>query len=100
MKEVKQDKGSFMAGFAKVIGVIVKFFAKEFLWVFGILLIGIPLAFVFVYVIDAYSEDSIKTELYGLTDKIPLILIAYIYSVLGVYFTRMVVSAINTMIKG
>ncbi|WP_417591673.1 hypothetical protein [Owenweeksia hongkongensis] len=100
MKNSKQDESPSKAGVAKAAGVIVKFVAKEFLWVFVILLVGIPLAFVFVYVIEAYSSHGIKAELSGLSDKLPLIFVAYVYSVLGVYFTRMVVSAINTMIKG
>ena len=43
----------------KLIATIKKFFAKEFLWVLFVLLLGLPIGLIITYIIETYGSEKI-----------------------------------------
>ncbi|KJS05769.1 MAG: hypothetical protein VR77_01515 [Flavobacteriales bacterium BRH_c54] len=81
----------------KLIATIKKFFAKEFLWVLFVLLLGLPIGLIITYIIETYSSEKIMEMINKLLNGKPLFIGAYAVSLAGIYFTRTVVGAINLM---
>lgn len=79
----------------KVFAAIKNFFAKEFLWLLFILILAIPIAFITEYIFNNYAPKSadIKQNLNGQS----IFVAAYIVSIAGCYFTRIIVGAIQTL---
>lgn len=75
---------------------MVKFFAKEFLWLLLSLVLALPLAFLWLSGLDIVSTDSDFNQ----SEKIfviELFLLAYVFSFVGIYLIRMVVGAIKIL---
>ncbi|MBL1232860.1 MAG: hypothetical protein COA31_009080 [Flavobacteriales bacterium] len=81
----------------KLIAAIKKFFAKEFLWVLFVLLLGLPIGLIITYIIETYGSEKIMEMINKLLNGKPLFIGAYAVSLAGIYFTRTVVGAINLM---
>lgn len=82
----------------KLLAAVKKFFSKEFLWVLLILLMGLPLALIMTYVLETYASEEVLSALTTLLEDSPLYIGCYVTSLGGIYFTRMVVGAIKTLI--
>ncbi len=82
----------------KLLAAIKKFMAKEFLWVLFAALLAIPIAFIMTYTLETYAKD-IVTYLNEFLKGKPLFIASYVLSIAGIYFTRAVVGAIETMVK-
>lgn len=73
-----------------------KLIAREFLWFMVILVLAIPLAFIFLNALQLVSEGDFFTE----NEKnfvAELYLLAYIFNFVGLYLMRLVVLAIQTL---
>lgn len=81
----------------KLLAAIKKLFAKEFLWVLFVLLLGLPLALIMTYITETYASEKILKMITKLLKDKPLFVAAYAVSLTGIYFTRTVVGAINLM---
>jgi hypothetical protein len=82
----------------KIFEAVKKFMAKEFLWVLFVALLALPIAFVITYVLENYVME-LATLVKNYINGKPLILASYILSIAGIYFTRAIVGAINTLAK-
>lgn len=83
----------------KLLAAIKKLLSKEFLWVLLILLIGLPMALIMTYTIETYGSNETLTVLQTLLEGNPLYIGCYVTCLGGIYFTRIVVGAIKTLIK-
>lgn len=81
----------------KLLAAIKKLFAKEFLWVLVVLLLGLPLALTITYVVETYGSEDIINMIKKILEGKPLFIGAYAVSLAGIYFTRTVVGAIKLM---
>ena len=73
-----------------------KIIAREFLWLMVILMLAVPLAFLFLVALELVSEGDFFTE----TEKGfigELYLLLYLFNVAGLYLMRLVVLAIQTL---
>jgi len=96
------DKATLTKGegkMKKLFASIKKLFAKEFLWMLFILLLGLPLALIASYLTETYASAKILTEIDKLLGEYSLFDGFYLLSLVGIYFTRVVVGAIKTMIN-
>ncbi len=73
---------------------MIKTIAREFLWLLFILIIAVPISFLFVTALDIVAEGRYFTEgeRYFI---IELYLIIYIINVIGLYLTRIMIAAIK-----
>ncbi|MCB0402370.1 MAG: hypothetical protein KDD41_09825 [Flavobacteriales bacterium] len=97
---IAKDKAALAAEegkLKKLLASIKKLFAKEFLWVLVVLLLGIPLALILTYLVNAYANENIMHMITKLLEGKPVFIGAYAVSLAGIYFTRSVVGAINLM---
>lgn len=81
----------------KFLKAVKKVLAKEFLWVLIILLLGIPLAFIMVYLVESFASEETTKVIYKILNGTTLYAGSYMASLAGIYFTRMTVSAIKTL---
>ncbi len=82
----------------KLLAAVKKFMAKEFLWILSAALLAIPIALIMTYILEKYAED-IVTYLNQFLKGKPLFIASYVLSIAGIYFTRAVVGAIETMVN-
>ncbi|CAM1345264.1 hypothetical protein [Tenacibaculum amylolyticum] len=102
-KEAKQDFGKV----EKIAKTIKKAISKEFLWVLFSVIVSIPLAMICSYIIssDAHiiNEQVSKDieEVAGIitTEEHPLFRVIFGITMLGIYFSRMVATAIKTLLE-
>ncbi|MBD78267.1 MAG: hypothetical protein CL840_05040 [Crocinitomicaceae bacterium] len=83
----------------KFLAAVKKLFAKEFLWVLAILLLALPMATIFTYLLQKYAPKPIMDDILGYLKGTSLFIAAYAFSIAGIYFTRTVVGAIETLVK-
>ena len=81
----------------KLLKAIKKVLAKEFLWVLLVLILAIPLAFIFKYILDEYASINTITYVTKILGDIPQFLGCYLLSIAGIYFARMTDGAIKTL---
>lgn len=81
----------------KLLVAIKKLFAKEFLWVLLVLLLGLPLALIITYILETYASEQILEMTTKILKDKPLFMGAYLLSLVGIYFTRTVVGAIHLL---
>ena len=96
------DKAALMKGEGKLkkfFASIKKLFAKEFLWLLFILLLGLPLAIITYYLTETYASTKVWDNIKKITGDNQVFIGFYMLSLIGIYFTRIVVGAIKTMIK-
>ena len=73
--------------------------AREFLWFIGALVLSIPLAFLFLWMLGLTTDTTIYTreeEIFATK----LFLLGYILSFLGIYLTRIVYDCIKLVLTG
>lgn len=73
-----------------------KIIAREFLWLMVILVLAVPLAFIFLSALELVAEGDFFTQ----TEKGflgELFLLLYLFNVAGLYLMRLVVLAIQTL---
>ena len=101
-KAVKQDFGKAQ----KIVKAVKKIASKELLWLLFVLLISIPTALVISYVISS-DAHILNEEVYRdieevseiITHEQPLFRVVFGICVVGLYFSRMVVSAIKNSLE-
>ena len=85
--------------FKKLLKAIKKGVAKEFLWVLAILLLSVPLSLVLKYGYDKLATIEIKNTVTEILEGNSMALASYMVSIAGIYFTRMTMGAIQTVLK-
>jgi len=83
----------------KLLKAIKKLIAKEFLWVLAVLLLSVPLSLLLNQAYNRFATVEIKNAVAELLEGNSIDLATYVVSIAGVYFTRMTVGAIQTVIK-
>ena len=83
----------------KLLAAAKAFFAKEFLWVLLLALLGLLLALIATYVLTAYATPQQQAVADRLLKGKPRFVGAYVLSLVGLYFTRMVVAALRAIAK-
>ena len=99
-KTLMHQKGSLAKDEGKLkkgLKALKKIFAKEFLWVLFILLLGLPLALIATYIVETYASEKISNVIARILGGKPTFIGAYIISLIGIYFTRVVVGALNSL---
>lgn len=81
----------------KLLKLIKKIMAKEFLWVLFILLMSIPLSLILEHLISTYASCDIIEYVYDVLEGDYLLESSYIVSVAGFYFSRTLIGAIKTL---
>jgi len=81
----------------KLLKLIKKIMAKEFLWVLFILLMSIPLSLILEHLITTYASCDIIEYVYDVLEGDYLLESSYIVSVAGFYFSRTLIGAIKTL---
>ncbi len=83
----------------KIIAIVKKTLSKELLWVLVILLISIPATLIMSYLLWSVSIDL--SEVFSIiTDgHYPSFVILYIICAIGIYFSRIVASAIKVQFE-
>lgn len=88
----KEEKG--IAAFLKK---VQKFASKEFLWLIAVVFLSFPVTLLLLFLADIITPGiSATLEADGI-DIIDLALVLYVASALGIYFIRMVVSALKVL---
>lgn len=82
----------------KLFASIQKLFAKEFLWVVFVLILGLPLGLTITYLIQHLASLQIKNAILEIIHHKPLFIACYVFSLVGIYFTRTVIGAIDMMV--
>jgi len=82
----------------KVVASIQKAISKEFLWVVLAVVLSVPLAFIVNYLINVFANEEIKTIIMSETKSKSTFSGSYLLSFAGIYFSRMVVTAIKTQL--
>lgn len=98
----KKEQAAFKESEAKLfkfLKVVKKFISKEFLWVLFIFILALPLALIIVYGIEKYTSKIVQESIIELLDGNPLFIGSYVFSIGGIYFSRMVVGAIKTLVE-
>lgn len=83
----------------KLFASIQKLFAKEFLWVVFVLILGLPLGLTITYLIQQWASPQIQKAILEIVHHKPLFIACYIFSLVGIYFTRTVIGAIEMMVN-
>ncbi|MGB0929163.1 MAG: hypothetical protein ACPGVB_00205 [Chitinophagales bacterium] len=76
-----------------------KVLAREFLWFIGALVLSIPLAFLFLWMLGLTAETTIYTQ----DEEVfatKLFFLGYILSFIGIYLTRIVYASIKLILTG
>ena len=81
----------------KLLKLLKKIMAKEFLWVLFILLMSIPLSLILKHLINTYASCDLIEYVYDVLEGDYLLESSYIVSVAGFYFSRTLIGAINTL---
>ncbi len=98
-----------LSGAAKLVGVIKKTLAKEFLSLLVILILAFPIALLITYVTAYFAKGETNVIFEGLLSdsasnssvdggKYSFIII-YIISAVGLYFVRMILGSIKVLVK-
>jgi len=102
VKSIKEESGKIK----KIFATIKKVISKEFLWGLFVLIVSIPVALIMEYIIsvDAHIlSTKISQEIEEvsgiITTKRPMFRVLYGISVVGIYFSRMVVVAVKTQLE-
>lgn len=80
----------------KLAKVVKKFLAKEFLWVLTVVVLAVPLAIILIYLAQKLPEGLV--DLNKLKEDKSMFTVFYLVSIVGIYFTRAVVGAINVLV--
>lgn len=85
-------------GLLKILQVIQKFVAKEFIWILAAIFFGIPFALVLMFVLDVLLA-GMEAELEAIEgiDVVDIFLACYILSLAGIYVIRFILSALKVM---
>ena len=101
-KAAKDDFGKAK----KIIKVVKKAISKELLWLLFVLIISIPIALIIAYVVSSEAEilnKQLSRDLEDISEIIthqrPAFTLIYTICVVGIYFSRMVVNAIKTLVN-
>ncbi len=76
-----------------------KVLAREFLWFIGALILSVPLAFAFLWLLGLTAETTVYTreeEKFAMS----LFLLGYILSFIGIYLARIIHAAITLILTG
>ncbi|GAA3591227.1 hypothetical protein Q4Q39_15865 [Flavivirga amylovorans] len=102
VKSIKAESGTIK----KMFTAVKKAVSKEFLWILFIMAISIPIALVISYIIRSEAEilsESVSQEIEEVSEIItsqqPLFRVVYGICALGIYFSRMVMTAIKTQLE-
>ncbi len=90
-----KDQGKLM----KLLKVLKKLVAKEFLIILLALVLALPLAFIYMLLLEVLDIKGLKAQLIAFFDGAPLFLGAYLFAIFTLYFIRSIVSAILTLVK-
>lgn len=89
----------------KIYAAVKKAISKEFLWLLFVTLVCIPISLTIAYIISVDAEiinKKLAEEIEGISEIItidqPAFRVLYAICFLGIYFSRMVVSAIKTQL--
>ena len=82
----------------KFLKALKKFMAKEFLWVFCIALLAMPMAYLGHFFIETYTPN-VNKELQSFLNGKSMLLTLYIMSIAGIYFARTVAGSIALAIQ-
>jgi hypothetical protein len=99
---LKKDQAALMkeeGKLKKFFVAVKKFFAKEFLWVVFVVLLGLPLALILNYLLKTFGSIEVLRVVDELLDEKPQFVGCYAISCSGIYFTRAVIGAINLMVN-
>ncbi len=108
LKKAKAEAGKLK----KIAAALQKIISKEFLWMLFVLMISIPIALIGMYIIhfctDIVGEGTtiVPQEVAAefeevasiISKKHPTFMVLYGITVLGIYFSRMVIAAIKTQL--
>lgn len=83
----------------KLFTAIKKLFAKEFLWILFVLILGLPLGLLLTYIIQHFASAAVLHVINEIIQTTPLFIACYLMSLVGIYFTRTVVGAIDVMVN-
>ncbi len=94
-KKLKADAGKLK----KILAAVKKALSKELLWSLFVALLAVPVTFILAYLIDISAIDL--TEVFDIItgNRYPPFVVLYIISVLGIYFSRIVATAIKTQLE-
>lgn len=87
------------AKITKLFAAIKKLMSKEFLWILFALILGLPLALIFIYLIPILIPDSALNAIDQFLNGTPRFNLAFTISLAGIYFTRTIVGSIQTLVK-
>lgn len=83
----------------KFLKTIQKFFAKEFLWVLFLLILGLPMGLVVTFMIQHFASPQVFQVIQAIIKDTPLFIASYLFSLVGFYFTRTIIGAIEMMVN-
>lgn len=93
-KKVKAEAGKLKA----LLAALKKLWSKELLWSLLVLLICIPIALIISYIIGHYASEDIKEIFKIIAGEYPRFTVLYVMSIVGIYFLRIVITAIKTQL--
>lgn len=85
--------------FKKLFAGIQKLFAKEFLWIVFVLVLGLPMGLTITYLIQNWASPKVQSAILEIIHNKPLFIACYLFSLVGIYFTRTVIGAIEMMVN-
>lgn len=101
-KGIKKDFGKV----EKIIKGVKKAISKEFLWILFSIIISIPIALIFSYLISSDAHllnQEITQDIEEVTGIIspnqPLFRVLFGITLVGIYFSRMVAAAVKTLLE-
>ncbi len=83
----------------KLLKGIKKLLAKEFLWIFAIVLVSFPMTLIHYYLLTKYGAVGLLNALHEIFEDSGLFLGLYSLNVIGLYFSRTLLGAIKTLSK-
>lgn len=89
----------------KTVTSVQKLLAKEMLFLFIILILAIPTAFVLAYLLAFFNEESTKEvfeNIVGSTNESGgkgSFIVLYVISVIGLYFTKLIIQSVRLLVK-
>lgn len=93
-KKIKAEEGKLK----KIFSAIKKALSKELLWVLLIALISIPFALICSYILNRSGWEC-ELEIFEiLAGEKPTFLVMYVICAIGIYFSRIVATAIKTQL--
>lgn len=94
-KDIKEEEGTFK----KLLKAIKKIVAGEFLWILFIAILSIPIALVIHYLGFKYATGKMIQTICDILDGNSLLLGSYALSVAGIYFSRIIIGAVKTVVE-